>query len=118
MIMVSYRVDLQVIYSWADHFDMVFIGTKFEWLRNSPAKTLSPEYQYLSPDSTPIAQQNSLKDWVHLMSNDLSFSLQVEKVASTASQMVGWGLRTFLGRSPYAYLLLTLLMSLVKPHLD
>ena len=52
------------------------------------------------------------------ISNDLSFSLQIEKVASSASQMVGWGLRAFRGRS--AYLLLTLFKSLVlvQPHLD
>ena len=108
--------DLNAIYSWANHVNMVFNGTKFEWLRYSPARALSPEYQYLGPDSTLIAQKDSLKDLGVYLSNDLTFSLQIDKVASTANQMVGWGLRTFRGRS--AYLLLTLFKSLVQPHLD
>jgi hypothetical protein len=48
--------------------------------------------------------------------SDLSFSLQIDKVVTTASQMVGWGLRTF--RSRGSYLLLTMFKSLVQAHLD
>ena len=112
------QADLQSIYSWADHINMVFNGTKFEWLRYCPAKSSFPDFQYLGPDREPIAQKNSLRDLGIQISNDLSFSLQIEKVASSASQMVGWGLRAFRGRS--AYLLLTLFKSLVlvQPHLD
>jgi ribonuclease P/MRP protein subunit RPP40 len=71
-------------------------------------KDSAPAYHYLGPDS--------LRDLGVLLSSDLSFSLQIEKVVSSASQMVGWGLRTFRGRS--SYLLLTLFKSLVQPHLD
>ena len=50
------------------------------------------------------------------MSTDLTFSLQVEKVVTTASQMVGWGLRTFRSRSKH--LMMVLMKSLVLPYLD
>ena len=50
------------------------------------------------------------------MSSDLTFTLQVEKVVSTANQVAGWGLRTFRSRS--RRLVLQLLKSLVQPHLD
>ena len=50
------------------------------------------------------------------MSNDLSFSLQIEKSISTANQMFGWCLRTFRGRG--SHLLLTQFKSLVQPHVD
>ena len=50
------------------------------------------------------------------MSSDLTFNLQVEKVITTSSQMVGWGLRTF--RSRGRHLMMVLLKSLVQPHLD
>ena len=50
------------------------------------------------------------------LSSDLSFSLQIKKVITTASQMVGWGLRTFRGGS--SHLMITIFRSLVQPHLD
>ena len=50
------------------------------------------------------------------LSSDLCFSLHKEKVVTTASQMVGWGLRTF--RNRRSYLLLTMFKTLVQPHLD
>ena len=94
---------------------MEFNSKKFEWVRYS-GKSPGPEYQYLAPDGSRIEQKDSLRDLGVVLSSDLSFSLQIEKVVLTASQMVGWGLRTFRGRS--SYLLLTLLKSLVQPHLD
>ena len=50
------------------------------------------------------------------MSSGLTFTLQIEKVAATASQMVGWGLRTFMSRN--SQLMMVILKSLVQPHLD
>ena len=84
--------------------------------RYSTQKKLSPAFNYLGPDASSIEQKDSLRDLGVLLSDDLSFSLQIEKVVNSASQMVGWGLRTFRGRS--SYLLLTLFKSLVQPHLD
>ena len=76
----------------------------------------APTYNYLAPDNSPIEQKDNLRDLGVRLSSNLSFSLQVEKAANSASQMVGWGLRTFRGRS--SFLLLTLFKSLVQPHLD
>ena len=109
------QTDLQSIYNWANEINMEFNSTKFEWVRYS-AKELAPAHSYLGPDAANIEQKDSLSDLGVLMSNDLSFSLLIEKVVSSVSQMVGWGFRTFRGRS--SYLLLTLLKSLVQPHLN
>ena len=108
--------DLKSIYDWADEINMLFNSTKFEWVRYSANKEVAPAFNYLGPDAAVIEQKDSLRDLGVLLSNDLSFSLQIEKVVNSASQMVGWGLRTFRGRS--SYLLLTLFKSLVQPHLD
>ena len=48
------------------------------------------------------------------LSSDVTFSLGVQKVVTTASK-VGWGMGTFRGRG--AYLLITLFKFLVQPHL-
>ena len=107
--------DMENIYSWAENINMQFNSKKFEWVRYS-GKSQGPVYQYLAPDGSSIEQEDSLRDLGVVLSSDLSFNLQIEKVVLTASQMVGWGLRTFRGRS--SYLLLTLFKSLVQPHLD
>ena len=73
-------------------------------------------FQYFSPDHTDIQMKTNLRDLGVTLSCDLTFNLQIEKVVTTASQMVGWGLRTF--RSRNSYLLLTMFKSLVQPHLD
>ena len=110
--------DLQSIYEWADNINMVFNGTKFERIRYCAKKDLevAPSFNYLGPDSANIEQKDNLRDLGVLLDSDLSFTLQIEKVVSSASQMVGWGMRTFRGRS--SYLLLTMFKSLVQPHLD
>ena len=107
--------DLNNIYGWADTINMQFNSGKFEWVRYS-ADDKAPTFQYLAPDSSNIEQKESLRDLGVMLNCDLSFTLQVDKVVLTASQMVGWGMRTFRGRS--SYLLLTLFKSLVQPHLD
>ena len=107
--------DLQTVYSWAEEVNMDFNSDKFEWMRYT-ANPAPPSFQYTAPDKTNIEQKDSLRDLGVLLSSDLSFTLQIERVVTTASQMVGWGLRTFRGRS--SFLLLTLFKSLVQPHLD
>ena len=95
---------------------MEFNSKKFEWVRYTVAGDSAPTFQYLAPDCSDVEQKDNLRDLGVRLSSNLSFSLQIEKVVSTASQMVGWGLRTFRGRS--SFLLLTLFKSLVQPHLD
>ena len=108
--------DLHSIYGWADQVNMQFNSNKFEWVRYEVGSDSAPTYQYTAPDSSNIEKKDSLRDLGVQLSCDLSFSLQIEKAVRSASQMVGWGLRTFRGRS--SYLLLTLFKSLVQPHLD
>ena len=110
------QTDLQSVYSWADTINMVFNSDKFEWVRYVVDKEAAPIFQYLAPDHSSIEQKETLRDLGVRISSDLSFSLQIEKVVTTASQMVGWGLRTFRGRG--SFLLLTMFKSLVQPHLD
>ena len=95
---------------------MKFNSSKFEWVRYTASKAAAPDFVYLGPDNSAIEQKDNLRDLGVRLSNNLSFSLQVEKAVNTASQMVGWGLRTFRGRN--SFLLLTLFRSLVQPHLD
>ena len=108
--------DLQSVYRWADNINMQFNSGKFEWVRYAVDKEKAPTFQYAAPDLSDIEQKDNLRDLGVILSSDLTFSLQIEKAVSTASQMVGWGMRTFRGRS--SYLLLTLFKSLVQPHLD
>ena len=110
------QTDLQSIYGWAEDVNMEFNSGKFEWVRYTVDGSSAPTFQYTAPDDSQIEQKDSLRDLGVLLSSDLSFSLQVEKAVTSASRMVGWGLRTFRGRS--SFLLLTLFKSLVQPHLD
>ena len=102
------------LYNWANAVNMMFNCSKFEWVRYGTAT--APPFQYLSPDQTPIDQKDSLWDLGVSLSSDLTFKLQIEKSVTTASQMLGWGLRSFRSRSKN--LLLTMFKSLVQPHLD
>ena len=113
---INLQQDLQSVYASADLINMVFNSTKFEWVRYSAGNVNPPEFSYKAPDSSDISNKSQLRDLGVTMSTDLTFSLQVEKVVRTASQMVGWGMRTFRGRGKY--LMLVLLKSLVQPHLD
>ena len=107
--------DLQSLYCWADSVNMTFNSSKFEWVRyegSGPGQA----FKYQSPDHLDIELKDNLRDLGVRLSSDLTFHLHIEKVVTTASQMVGWGMRTF--RSRNSYLLLTMFKSLVQPHLD
>ena len=110
------QADLQSVYSWADTINMVFNSDKFEWIRYSLNQESAPVFQYLSPDQSAIEKKDSLRDLGIMVSSDLSFNLQIEKAVTSASQMVGWAIRSF--RSRGSHILLTILKSLVQPHLD
>ena len=113
---VHLQSDLQSVYGWASQVNMMFNSSKFEWIRYAADPDMAPTFQYRGPDLSSIEKKDNLRDLGVRLSSDLSFTLQIEKAVSSASQMVGWGLRTFRGRS--SYLLLTLFKSLVQPHLD
>ena len=110
------QADLQSVYSWAANTNMDFNCGKFEWMRYSAGSITPPNHQYVAPDGSAINQKSDLKDLGVRMASDLSFDLQIEKVVTTSSQMVGWGLRTFRNRGKH--LMMVLMKSLVQPHLD
>ena len=95
---------------------MQFNSKKFEWIRYEPSSSNAHQFSYCAPDSTNITPKADLRDLGVRISSDLSFNLQVEKAVTTASQVAGWGLRTFRTRSKRV--MLQLLKSLVQPHLD
>ena len=95
---------------------MTFNSGKFECLRYWTDPEKAPPHQYLGPDKKPIEVKTDLRDLGVQLSSNLSFSLHIENTATSASRLVGWGLRTFLGRG--RRVMLTLLKSLVQPKLD
>ena len=110
------QLDLQAVYDASEHINMIFNSKKFEWLRYPHSNMEPPDVCYTAPDSSLISQKTCLRDLGVNMSSDLTFTLQVEKVVTTANQVAGWGLRTFRSRS--RRLVLQILKSLVQPHLD
>ena len=107
--------DLEKLYDWANMINMQFNSKKFEWIRYQ-ASDEAPEMQYLAPNSSNIEQKESLRDLGVTLSCDLSFAAHINGAVQKANQLVGWALRTFRGRS--SFLLITILKSLVQPHLD
>jgi len=112
----SLQEGLNSVYQTAAHINMQFNSKKFEWIRYEPSSSNAPQFSYCAPDSTNITPKADLRDLGVRISSNLSFNLQVEKAVPTASQVAGWGLRTFRTRSKRV--MLQLLKSLVQPHLD
>ena len=112
----SLQADLGTIYGWASQVNMHFNSDKFECMRLWPNPSNTPEYDYLGPDGNTIEVKESLKDLGVYLNSDLTFKLHVEKVATSASKMAGWGLRTFRRRSVCT--MKGIWKSLVQPKLD
>ena len=93
------QADLQLVYSWADHVNMTFNSDKFECLRYWADPDKAPSFQYLAPDSQPIEVKTDLRDLGVRISSNLSFDIHIQNTVTAASRLVGWGLRTFAGRS-------------------
>ena len=108
--------DLQSIYSWAVQVNMKFNSDKFECLRYWANEAAAPLHQYLAPDQQEIKVKSDLRDLGVQLSSDLSFSVHVENTVTSASKLVGWGLRTFAGRG--RSIMLTILKSFIQPKLD
>ena len=113
---LSFQDDLEKMYSWADEVGMVFNAGKFEMLRFWLDRESAQDSPYRSPDRGPIEEKKCIGDLGVLVSIDLTFSEQIEKVVGSGRQMAGWVLRTF--RSRGRDLMLTLLRSLIQPRLD
>ena len=95
---------------------MTFNSDKFECLRYWADPEKAPLFQYLAPDGQPIEVKSDLRDLGVRISCDLSFNIHIQNTVTAASKLVGWGLRSFGGRS--RKVMVTLLKSLVQPKLD
>ena len=82
---------------------MVFNSDKFECISFRP-KGQQGDLTYSSPSGTDIEVKTHLRDLGVEISNDLSFSLQIANVVTSANRIVGWALRTFRRRSRFVML--------------
>ena len=95
---------------------MVFNSDKFECLRFWPGKSEKPDTLYLSPDNSPIEEKPHLRDLGVQISSDLTFSMHIEDTISSATQLVGWALRTFRRRSKHV--MMTIWKTLIQSKMD
>ena len=109
--------DLLLLNEWSKLNNMRFNGDKFMALCMGPNKDLINSTVYFSGNYDElITQVDTCRDLGVEMSADMTFTSQINKAVSKASQKAGWILRTFRDRSPG--LLRQLWRSLVEPHLD
>ena len=108
--------DLENLYGWADKNNMKFNSHKFQSLRYRPQVEDTRLPAYIAYDGTEIEECKTVKDLGVLMSNDLSFSAQVNEVVTAARSQVAWILRTFPSRN--TELMMTLFRALVLPRLE
>ena len=95
----SLQEDLQVVYRWAEKVNMKLNPDKFECLRFWPGRTQTPDSKYKGPDGAQIEEKKHLRDLGVEISNDLSFTVHIQNVVTSASKLAGWALRTFRRRS-------------------
>ena len=109
--------DLLLLNEWSKLNNMRFNGDKFMALCMGPNKDLINSTVYFSGNYDEVIRQvDTCRDLGVEMSADMTFTSQINKAVSKASQKAGWILRTFRDRSPG--LLRQLWRSLVEPHLD
>ena len=75
---------------------MAFNCDKFQCLRNWPGRTQVPDYQYPSPDGTPIIEREPLRDLGVEISCNLEFEEHIANPVTSASRMVGWAMMTMM----------------------
>ena len=103
------------IYPWAPENNMLLNGSKFEHLQ--VGKNLNyANYSYRDPSGDIIEEKSHIKDLGVVMSNTLTWKLQIDTVVSKARMMAGWALRTFATRERYP--MVTIWNSQVCPILD
>ena len=103
-----------VIYPWAPLNKAVFNGDKFEHIHFGHNINDTPTYQ--DPQGHSITCKPQIKDLGVLISNNLTWSPQIDKVISDCRKQIAWILRTFSKRDMLT--MRTLWMSLVRPIID
>ena len=104
----------RAIYPWATENKAVFNGDKFEHIHFGNKLDDIPRYQ--DPNGNHISIKPQIKDLGVLISNDLSWSPQVDKVISDCRKQAAWILRTFSKRDMTT--MRTLWISLLRPIVD
>ena len=77
---------------------------------------MKPETPYLDPGGNTIAEKLHLRDLGVKISNDCSFSANIEKTVAAANKLSGWGLHSFTRRS--RHVMSTIWKTLIQPKLD
>ena len=109
--------ELSKIYVWADLNNMTFNNDKFEMM--SFTSTNHPTNRnplYLSPSGETLSRKEVIKDLGIQFDEKLTFHTHIVSTAAKGLRMAGWTLRTFKSRG--RQLMLTLLKSLIIPHLE
>ena len=103
------------MYPWAPNNNMCLNGEKFEHHRIGDNLGVE-KYSYKDPNGNVIMEKEYIKDLGVYISNDLTWTRQIDEVVSGARTMSGWALRTFSTREEEH--MITLWNSLVRPCLD
>ena len=88
--------DLLILDEWSQKNNMRFNGDKFIALRMGPDTDLKNSTNYFSGNfNEVITQVDTCRDLGVEVSADMTFTAQINKAISKASQKAGWILRTF-----------------------
>lgn len=106
-----------VIYPWAESNNAVFNGDKFEHIHFGKRKNnCNNDWQYKDNNGNSIKSQTSVKDLGITITNDLSWTAQIENTISKCRRMSAWILRTFTKRDIAT--MRTLWTTMLRPLVD
>ena len=103
------------VYPWAPENNMCLNGDKIELHRIGNNLKIE-KHSYTDPNGEVINEKEYIKDLGVYISSDLTWTRQINEVASKAISMAGWALRTFQTRKELP--MITIWNSLVRPCLD
>ena len=104
-----------VVYPWAPNNNLCLNGDKFEHHRIC-IKFGIEKHIYKKPTGKNIKEKEHIKDLGVHISNDLTWTKQINEVVSKARSMLGWTMKTFQTRERVP--MSTILNSLVRPYLN
>ena len=104
-----------VVYPWAPKNNMYLNGGKFEHHRIDNNLGIK-KHIYKDPTGKNIKEKEHIKDLGVHISNDLTWTKQINGVVAKARSMSGWTMRTFQTRERVP--MSTIWNSLVRPCLD
>ena len=108
--------DLNSIYKWAEENEMQFNDKKFESIYYHPNRRTYADQVYRTTDGTAIEQKSSIRDLGIMMSEDATFTENIETMVKRGKRMAGWALRTFQTRD--RTVMLTLYKTLIRPFIE